>query len=159
MRILDRLPIYEEPALIEVRDEVYQVWQNQTIVWVSLDEALAPFPAILDTGHSHNLSIARRHVQRWTPRDLQPIGQAKIAGHLVSRYSAELFIHRNQPGRRELAGTYRLKMDGGMAVVPDELPIAPRLPLLGIQTILGNRLKLLIDGDRRRVTLRTRGWF
>lgn len=52
-----------------------------------------------------------------------------------------------------------MKMDGGIAVVPDELPIAPRLPLLGIQTILGNRLQLLIDGDRRQVTLRTNGWF
>jgi hypothetical protein len=49
-------------------------------------------------------------------------------------------------------------MDGGIAVVPDELPIAPRLPLLGIQTILGNRLQLLIDGDRRQVTLKTKGW-
>jgi hypothetical protein len=159
MKILDRLPIYEEPALIEVRGEVYQVWRNQAIVWVSLDEALAPFPAILDTGHSHNLSIARRHIERWGPRDLRPIGQAKIAGHLVPRHSAELFVHRNRPGRRELAGTHRLKMDGGIAVVPDELPIAPRLPLLGIQTILGNRLQLLIDGDRRQVTLRTKGWF
>jgi hypothetical protein len=26
MRILDRLPIYEEPTLIEVRGDVYQVW-------------------------------------------------------------------------------------------------------------------------------------
>jgi hypothetical protein len=57
MKILARLPIDEEPALIEVRGEVYQVWRNQAIVWVSLDEALAPFPAILDTGHSHNLSM------------------------------------------------------------------------------------------------------
>jgi hypothetical protein len=50
-------------------------------------------------------------------------------------------------------------MDGGIAAVPDELPIAPRLPLLGIQTILGNRRQLLIDGDRRPVALRTRGRF
>ncbi len=159
MKILDGLPIYQEPALIEVRGEVYQVWKNQAIVWVSLDEALAPFPAILDTGHSHNLSIARRHLERWGPRDLRSIGQAKIASQLVPRYAAELFVHRNRPGQRELTGTYRLKMDGGIAVVPDELPIAPRLPLLGIQTILGNRLQLLIDGDRRQVTLRTRRWF
>jgi hypothetical protein len=58
MKILNRLPIYEKPTLIEVRGEAYQVWKNQAIVWVSLAEALAPFPAILDTGHSHNLSIA-----------------------------------------------------------------------------------------------------
>jgi hypothetical protein len=39
-------------------------------------------------------------------------------------------------------------MDGGFVVVPDELPIAPRLPLLGIQTILANKLGLLFDGKR-----------
>jgi hypothetical protein len=155
MKILDRLPIDDEPAPIEVRGEVYQVWKNQAIVRVGLDESLAPFPAILDTGHSHNLSIARRHIPRWAPRDLQPIGQAKIAGHLVPRYASDLFVHRNRPGTRKLAGSCRLKMDGGIAVVPDELPIAPRLPLLGIQAVLGNRLQLIIDGDRRQVTLST----
>lgn len=103
--------------------------------------------------------LTRLPIQRWGPGDLQPIGQAKIAGHLVTRYSSELLVHRNRPGTRELTGTYRLKMDGGIAVGPDELPIAPRLSLLGIQTILGNRLQLLIDGDRRQVTLRTNGWF
>jgi hypothetical protein len=158
MKIPDRLPIYDEPALIEVRDEVFQVWKNQAIVWVGLAEALAPFPAILDTGHSHNLSIARRQIQRWGPQDLKPIGFAKIAGHSVPRYSAELFVRRNRPGKREFAGTYRLTLDGGIAMVPDELPIAPRLPLLGIQTIIGNKLRLVIDGDRRQVTLKTKGW-
>ncbi len=52
-----------------------------------------------------------------------------------------------------------LKMDGAIAVAPDELPIAPRLPLPGIETILGNRLRLLIDGDRQQVTLKTKSWF
>ncbi len=50
-------------------------------------------------------------------------------------------------------------MDGAIAVAPDELPIAPRLPLPGIETILGNRLRLLIDGDRQQVTLKTKSWF
>jgi hypothetical protein len=158
MRILDRLPIYEEPGLIDVRGEVFQVWRNQVIVWVSISEELTPFPAILDTGHSHNLSIARRQAERWGPRDLKMIGQAKIAGHQVPRYAAELFVCRNQAGSKKLDGTFRLKMDGGIAVVPDELPIAPRLPLLGIQTIISNRLRLVIDGNRRHVTLTTKGW-
>jgi hypothetical protein len=65
MKILNRLPIYDEPALIDVRGEVYQVWKNQAIIWVSFDRLLAPFPAILDTGHSHNLSIARHHMELW----------------------------------------------------------------------------------------------
>jgi hypothetical protein len=59
MKILERLPIYDEATLIDVRGDSYQVWQNQAIIWVSFAETLRPFPAILDTGHSHNLSIAR----------------------------------------------------------------------------------------------------
>jgi hypothetical protein len=159
MKILDRLPIYERPTLIDMRGEVYQVWTNQAIVWVSLAEILTPFPAILDTGHSHNLSIARCHMERWGRPDVKQIGHAKIAGHLVPRYASDLFVHRNQAGTRQLSGTHRMKMEGGFAVVSDEMPIAPRLPLLGMQTIIGNKLRLLIDGERRQVTLRTKGWF
>jgi hypothetical protein len=158
MKILDRLPIYAESALIEVRDEVHQVWPNQAIVWVSLAEAMAPFPAILDSGHSHNLSIARRHLERWCRPDVKQIGHAKIAGHLVPRYASDLFVYRNRRGTRRLAEMHPMKMEGGFAVVLDELPIAPRLPLLGIQIVIGNRLRLLIDGDRRQVTLKTKGW-
>lgn len=67
MKLLDRLPIYERPALIDVQSDVYQVWQSQIIVWVSLAETLKPFPAILDTGHSHNLSIAQHHLESVRP--------------------------------------------------------------------------------------------
>jgi hypothetical protein len=35
---------------------------------------------------------------------------------------------------------------------------APRLPLIGLRTIVANKLRLLIDGDRRLVTLKTKGW-
>ena len=158
MKILDRLPIYDEPALIDVGGDVFQVWKNQTITWVSFTETTMPFPAILDTGHSHNLSIARRHMTQWGRPDAKQIGYAKIGGHLVPRYASDLILHRNVPGTRQLFGTHRLKMDGGFAVVPDELPIAPRLPLLGIHTIIANKLRLLIDGERRHVTLKSSGW-
>ena len=159
MKILDRLPIFDEPALIHVHGDVYQVWKNQAIIWVSFAETLVPFPAILDTGHSHNLSIARRHMELWGGSDAKQIGHAQIAGHLVPRYASDLFVHRNLSGTRQLSGMHRLKMDGGFAVVPDELPIAPRLPLLGIQTIRANKLRLLIDGNRWQVTLKTSSWF
>jgi len=159
MKILVRLPIYDEPALIDEQGEVYQVWKNQTIIWVSFAETQKHFPAILDTGHSHNLSVARRQLGEWGPLDLKQIGQAKIAGHVVPRYSSDLFVHRNLPGTRQLSGTHRLRMDGGFAVVPDDLPIAPRLPLLGIHIIIADKLRLLIDGERRQVTLKTSGWF
>jgi hypothetical protein len=114
---------------------------------------------IIDTGHSHNLSIARHHFEHWSRHDLKQIAHAKVSGHVVPRYPSDLRVHRNVPGTRELFGMHRLKSDGGFAVVPDELPIAPRLPLFGIQPIRSNELRLLIDGNRWQITLKTTGWF
>jgi hypothetical protein len=36
---------------------------------------------------------------------------------------------------------------------------APRLPLIGLRTIVADKLKLVIDGDRRQAALKTKGWF
>ena len=43
--------------------------------------------------------------------------------------------------------------------MPHETPGVPRLPLLGLRPISRGGLKLVIDGKRREVTLRTPGWF
>ena len=160
MKILDRLPIYEGPAIIPVGDEMIQVWQNQAIVWLSLQDALRPFPAILDTGHSHDLSISRRHLERWTGANLPQIGWTRIGMEKVPQYGTKVFLHRNAPGTRQRSGqTHPLQMDQGIAVVPDESRAAPRLPLLGMRALIGNRLRLIINGERRQVTLKTKGWF
>jgi hypothetical protein len=158
MKILDRLPIYREPALLTVQDEVVQVWRNQIVVWVSLGGAGRPFPAILDTGHSHNFAIARRHLDRWSGAELTQVGLAKIGRETVPQFAADLLIHRNVPGRRNLRGAYPLSMDQGISVVPDDSPLAPRLPLLGLRAILHNGLKLIVDGERGEVSLRKGGW-
>ena len=47
-------------------------------------------------------------------------------------------------------------MPQGISVFENE---PPRLPLIGLRTIIAHKLRLLIDGDRRRVTLKTKGWF
>ena len=90
--------------VIDVRGDVFQVWTNQAIIWVSFAETLIPFPAILDTGHSHNLSIARRQMEQWGRSDAKQIGHARIAGHLVPRYASDLFVHRNLPGTANCPG-------------------------------------------------------
>ena len=57
MKIIDRLPFADRPHLVTVRGEAVDVYRNQIIVWISIDNVLRPLPAILDTGHGHNLSI------------------------------------------------------------------------------------------------------
>jgi hypothetical protein len=47
-------------------------------------------------------------------------------------------------------------MPQGISVFDEE--DAPRLPLIGLRTIVANKLNLVIDGDRRRVTLKTKSW-
>jgi hypothetical protein len=160
MRILDRLPIYDEPAIIRVQGDVVQVWRNQIIVWLSIGDVSRVFPAILDTGHSHNLAIGRGQFDRWCGADLPQIGTAKIGRVTIPQYRADVRLHRNARGRHELKGdTYSLRMDQGISIVPDDSGAAPRLPLLGLRAIVNNELILTIDGKRRQLTLKTAGTF
>jgi hypothetical protein len=55
MKILDRLPYYDRPTLLSFRDVTVEIRGYQIVVWVRL--RVSVFPAILDTGHSHNFSI------------------------------------------------------------------------------------------------------
>ncbi len=160
MRILDRLPIYQQPTIIAAQREAVQIWRNQIIVWVSINDVLRPFPAILDTGHSHNFAIARRHLRQWSGAEPRQIGEIKLDGETIPQFAADVCIHRNRRGRHELKGdSYPLAMDQGISVLPDDSAAAPRLPLLGIRTIMANKLTLVIDGKQKAVTLRTAGWF
>jgi hypothetical protein len=74
------------------------------------------------------------------------------------RYAAADRLHRNESGRESLrGGSFPLEMQQGFSVFEDEE--APRLPLIGSRTIVANKLILVIDGDRRQATLKTKGWF
>lgn len=154
MIILDRLPIHREPILISVQGEALQVWRNQVIVWLSINDPRRPFAAILDTGHSHSLALTRRQFDRWSGAKLKQIGESKVGLETIPQFAADVHIHKNHRGRHELTGvTVPLKMDQGVSIIPDDSKAAPRLPLLGMRTIVNNDLRLIIDGKRRTVTL------
>lgn len=157
MNILDRLPIPDRPHLIAVGEDVVQVHRNPIIIWISINDRLRPFPAILDMGHGHNLSIAERQIARWSGAELKRIGELEIDRVRVVQYAADVRIHRNVSGKAELTGdSFPLEMPQGISVLPDGQ--APRLPLIGLRSIIANQLRLLINEGRRQVTLKT-GWF
>jgi hypothetical protein len=157
MKIIDRLPVADGTHLISVRGEVVDVYRNQIILWISIDDMLRPLPAILDTGHGHNLSIGEGQLQRWSGASLKRIGELEIGHQWVVQYAADVRLHRNVPGRAALRGdSYPLEMPQGISVL--ETGDAPRLPLIGLRTIVANKLRLMIDGDRRYVTLKTKRW-
>ena len=132
------------------------MYRNQIIVWISIDNVLRPLPAILDTGHGHNLSIGEGHLKRWSGASLKRIGELEIGHQRVVQFAAEVRVHRNVPGRAAVRGnSYPLQMPQGISVFPEEA--APRLPLIGLRTVVANKLTLVIDGDHRHVTLKTKG--
>ncbi len=157
MKIIDRLPFADRPHLVTVRGEAVDVYRNQIIVWISIDDVLRPLPAILDTGHGHNLSIGEGQLKRWSGASLKRIGELEVGHQHVVQYAADVRVHQNVPGRAALRGdSYPLEMPQGISVFEES--DAPRLPLIGLRTIVANKLRLLIDGDRRQVTLKTKGW-
>jgi hypothetical protein len=53
----------------------------------------------------------------------------------------------------------RLAIPDGIAIFPEDLPNPARLPILGLRALVNSGLKLIVDGKRREVTLKTPGWF
>jgi hypothetical protein len=165
VNILRQLPFQGVATSVEVAGESHGVRAYQIVVWISLGagDVLhrdAPcFPAVLDTGHNHNFSIQQRQLVAWTDFGLKlltRLGVIIVNRHEVPLRAATMWIHRNRPGTSELLpGPYRLEMPEGIAVYPDTTAGAPRLPLLGLRSLVTNKLHLTIDGAKRSVSLRT----
>jgi hypothetical protein len=159
VRILDRLPIGDEPVVLFVGTEAVTIKRYQIAAWASVNDAGRPFPIVIDTGHSHNFSITESLLRRWaglTPNDLRFIGTTKLKGERLNQYRADLRLHRNRPVTMELRdGHFLMTLDEGISIVPEG---TIRLPLLGLRAIARNNLRLAVDGKRRRVTLKT-AWF
>jgi len=173
-RILHQLPITAVGDLVFVGQEMARVKAFQIIAWASitagevldLPHALHRFPVIVDTGHTHNFSIQEQHLGRWAGlrrESLHRLGATREGERRVPLYAAHLWIHPNRPGRRDEfvdEPPYRLLMEQGIAVFPDE-ENHPRLPLLGLRALLFNKLHFTVDGKRKQVFLRTqkKWWF
>ena len=141
MKIIDRLPFADRPHLVTVRGEAVEVYRNQIVVWISIDDVLRPLPAIFDTGHGHNLSIGEGMLKRWSGASLKRIGELEIGHQQVVQYAADVRVHRNVPSQAALRGdSYPLEMPQSISVF--EEGDAPRLPLIGLRTETGTRLVL-----------------
>jgi hypothetical protein len=130
----------------------------QIFVWVSI-QASSPFPAILDTGHSHNFSITESQLTHWVrlrSREFKLIGTTRLKGEKLLQLQGDFRLHRNRQGTRELAeGSLPLVLTEGFTLAPEG---SSRLPLIGLRAIVSNRLILRIDGKRLQVSLRSQGW-
>jgi hypothetical protein len=173
--ILRDLPYFDRRTTILVRGQEEVVKSTQIIIWVSITEVgqvefdpVTPrFPVVLDTGLSHNFAIKEEHLNRWAGLDrryLSKLRNLTIGGQLVPLHEAEAWLHPNRSGERDQLVNrppFRLRLESGIAVYPKGVRDAPRLPLLGLRGLQWSRLRLSIDREHRRVSLRTarRFWF
>jgi hypothetical protein len=167
VKIIGSLPIYDRYSEAWTPDGVASVKPFQIVVTVSLSigDFLEPgarrFPAILDTGLNHNFAIRREHLDRWTTLSLPMLRQVTIQNRDIPLAAAHVWLHRNRPGTSSIADLepIRLRTPEGIAVFPANVSNPARLPILGLRALVRNHLKLIIDGNRRQVTLKTAGWF
>src|SRR5437867_3505180 len=119
MKILDRLPIPTTETLAFVRDEAVRLKEAEIVVWVSLTpikvEEVSPttprFPAILDTGHTHNFAIREQHLLRWAgirPATLRQLGYIRHSGERIPLHAAKVWLHHNEPGQMAASSNQHL---------------------------------------------------
>ncbi len=132
-----------------------QVKAYEIVAWVSLTNrpvlAEGPpgaFPAILDTGHTHNFAILEEHLIRWAglrPSMLPTLGTTRQQGRRLPLHAAHL---PNEPGQQDQPAdrpAHRLHIPQGIAIYPAGTRY-PRLPLLGLRAIAKNKLECFANG-------------
>jgi hypothetical protein len=169
MKILSRLPFLEVHSVVSTPDGIAEVKPYQIIVMVTitaqeivkLEPGVPGIPAILDTGNNHNLAIRRDQLDRWLTLREPERSRIRVGDARVPLVPANVWIHPNQPGKREASGRspFKLEVKEGIAVYPPEVANPARLPILGLRGIVRSGLKLVIDGKRREMSLKTAGWW
>jgi hypothetical protein len=163
MVIIERPPILEEGWTAISPDGVVEVKPYQILVFVSvtarnvdiLPEGAARIPTILDTGNNHNFSIRQGQLDRWISGTPRQKGWVDIAGSIIPRLAANVWIHPNQPGTADPSGepAYMLELEEGIVVYPTGSVNPARLPTLGLRALIRNGIKFTMDGVPRELTL------
>ncbi|MGP0068987.1 MAG: hypothetical protein ACLQGP_35980 [Isosphaeraceae bacterium] len=92
------------------------------------------------------------------PGYFRRIGDVRVNNVAVPLHHADVWLHRNQLGKRDEMRDDRqfcLELNQGIVVYPVGSPNAPRLPVLGLRGLKWTRLRLSVDSDHLRVRIRT----
>jgi hypothetical protein len=147
--LLRQLPYLEKSGAVMVSGVRVPVKDHQIIVWVSIGSADAPdldpnsprLPAILDTGNTFTFSLRVAQLRQWAgihQEYLRLLGSIRHLGRNIPTRAAHVWLHRNRAGERDSftdEPPYRLQLKRGIAIYPQDIPQAPRLPLLGLRAL------------------------
>ena len=140
-----KLRIPDQPGTVATPTGPVLLRPFQIAVSVALSAGVCrspTFPAILDTGHSHNFSIRHDQLRDWAGLALKQVGFIKVNQQVIPLAECDLVID-----------SALLKCAEGIAVYPDHHPAAPRLLLLGLRALIRNGVRVLIDGNHVEVTV------
>jgi hypothetical protein len=166
-----RLPFYDAPTSLRIPGgPAVAIKDHQIIVWVSVTPASDPqggaapmrLPPVVDLGFNGYFLMREDHVRHWARIDLEEInyplvGTKQIQGEGVPMFDADLWVYPNLPCFRDQCSDQpplRLVLEPGIAVCPMHMT-RYRLPLIGLAALCKNRLRLLVNGQKKRVSLRT----
>lgn len=132
-----RIPLHKTTAASPTGPVLVRAFQLIVTVRLCAGNRISgTFPAVLDTGHSHNFSISESLLRTWTGLSLRSVRTTRVNGIPVPLALADI----------EVEG-HRLRLPDGIAVFPKGHPGITRLPLVGLRALVQNRLKVLIEGD------------
>lgn len=170
--LLKSLPFRERSFSVQVGNARVEIRPFQILVWLTIcgkgdvayDVRAPLIPAIFDAGFNGTFCIRDEHLRAWAGLDRRQfpvMGASRTNRGMGVIHRANIWLHRNvaetvEPARH---GPFRLELHQGMLVFPASADALqddprPRLPLLGMQALHRNDLRLLIDFKRERVNLK-----
>ena len=107
--VLDHCPFYDHETEIRAASGPVLIRSYQIAVRVGLSfrgTVLRPFPAVLDTGHSHNFSIKEDLLESWTglrADELPTKGHVRVNKQIVDLKDINVVVYANTRGERDVA--------------------------------------------------------
>jgi hypothetical protein len=164
------MPFYSDATTLRIPNgPAIEVKHDQVVIWVSispvgqveLPASSQRFPAVVDIGFNGSFLMREDHLEQWVQMQLDEerypfLGTFKAYGHDVAAFIGNVWMHPNVPGfRDQIADTppLRLEVSGGIAVCSGAMSQC-RLPLLGMSALRKNRLSLLVNGEKKQISLR-----
>jgi hypothetical protein len=175
VKILRRLPLLTASRSIRFGQRHVSFHRNALVIWLSVSmrgeesprHISTAFPAMLDSGNNSGCFLHEDHLVHWAgmqPNQLETIGSISINSRRIQLHGADVWIHPNTPGTHERdpqGSPFRLEMADGIALgraSPENSPMFPRVPLLGLAAFKANALDYWFDSKTGHSFLRTADW-